>query len=125
MKRSILTVMIGMVVVGGIAVAKHEAHATQPGLAPNAVVPIDGKEIYLKSCKECHGVLGTPTKAATRKYDKIATFADPKFFETRNDEALIKAVTKGKGRDMKGFSEKLSSEEIKAVVEYIHTLKKK
>lgn len=125
MKRSTLTMMIGVAAVGGIALAKQPAHATQPALVRSTVHPIDGKEIYLKSCKECHGVLGTPTKAALRKYDKIATFADPKFFETRKDEALVKAVTKGKGRDMKGFSEKLSSEEINAVVAYIHTLVKK
>ena len=85
----------------------------------------DGKEIYLKHCKECHGVIGVPTKASQRKYDKIPSFADPEFFKSKKDAELLKSVTEGKGRDMKGFSEKLSKDEIKAVVEYIHTLEKK
>lgn len=86
---------------------------------------VDGKEIYLKSCKECHGVVGAPTKAALRKYEKIPDFTDPAFFKGKKHEELLDAVTKGKGRDMKGFAEKLSKEDIKAVVAYVHTMEKK
>lgn len=100
------------------------AHARVAPTAPGHQTP-DGKEIYLKQCKECHGVIGVPTKASQRKYDKIPSFADPEFFKSKKDAELLKAVTEGKGRDMKGFADKLSKDEIKAVVEYIHTLEKK
>ena len=86
---------------------------------------IDGKEVYLKSCKECHGVIGVPTKAALRKYEKIKNFTEPEFFKTRKESELLESVEKGKGRDMTGFADKLSKDEIKAVVAYIHTLEKK
>jgi mono/diheme cytochrome c family protein len=86
---------------------------------------VDAKELYLKHCKECHGVLGAPTKAAQRKYDKIPNFTDPEFFKSKKDADLVDAVGNGKGRDMKGFAEKLNKEEIKALVEYVRTLEKK
>ena len=106
-----------------IGVGRPAAHAaTRAGrAAPQAV---DGKAVYLKSCKECHGVIGAPTKASLRKYDKIPSFVDAEFFKKRKDSELVEAVEKGKGRDMKGFAEKLSKDEIKAVVDYIHTLAK-
>ena len=60
-----------------------------------------------------------------RKYNKIPDFTDPAFFRKREHSALLEAVVKGKGRDMKGFADKLSKAEIQAVVVYIHTLEKK
>ena len=75
-------------------------------------------------CQTCHGVLGEPTKTALRQDDKIPNFTDPAFFKDKRDEDFREAVSKGKGKNMKGFAEKLSKEEIGAVVEYIHTLHK-
>ena len=118
-------IVLGVTALGVGAIILH--HSTAPAKELVTGVSgqeVDGKAVYLKSCKECHGVVGAPTKAAQRKYEKIATFTDPEFFKKHDHEDLIEAVTKGKGRDMKGFSEKLSKDEIKAVVVYIHTLAK-
>ena len=124
MKIRNVTLGITAVMVGAIALNFNNAHATQPvvGAVEQAV---DGKDIYMKSCKECHGVLGTPTKASLRKYEKIQNFTDSAFFKKRKVSDLVEAVERGKGRDMKGFTEKLSKEEIIAVVAYIQTLVKK
>ena len=124
MKIRNVTLGITAVMVGAIALNFNNAHATQPvvGAVEQAV---DGKDIYMKSCKECHGVLGAPTKASLRKYEKIQNFTDSSFFTKRKDSELTEAIEKGKGRDMKGFSEKLTKEEIHAVMLYIHTLAKK
>jgi len=122
MKRTsiIMGIIAGTIV--AVTVYQHPADAKQPSPVRNVLQAVDGKAIYLKSCKECHGVLGAPTKASLRKYDKIPDFTDSKFFTARKDAELLNAVEKGKGRDMKGFADKLSAEEMKAVVEYIHTL---
>ena len=109
---------------GVMALGRGAVHGATPALR-TAPQDVDGKAVYLKSCKECHGVLGAPTKASLRKYDKIPDFTDPEFFKNKKQSELLEAVEKGKDRDMKGFAEKLSKEEIKAVVEYIHTLEKK
>jgi mono/diheme cytochrome c family protein len=106
-----------------------EMRAASPGTPPTRAhltgwPEADGKAIYLQNCKQCHGVLGEPTKTAKAQYKKVATFRDPDFFKTRSDEALTESITKGKG-EMKGFGDKLTKEEIQALVAYIHTLEKK
>lgn len=122
MKGRSMMMGIGVSAIGAIALATPRADATRLPVARRTVQAVDGKAIYLKSCKECHGVLGAPTKASLRKYDKIPNFTDSKFFTNRKDAEMLKAIEKGKGRDMKGFADKLSAEEMKAVLEYIHTL---
>ena len=124
MKIQHITMAIAAVTVWAVALNHNSAHATVPFTSVREQ-GVDGKEIYLKSCKECHGVLGAPTKASLRKYEKIQNFTDSSFFMKRKDSELTEAIEKGKGRDMKGFSEKLSKEEIHAVMLYIHTLVKK
>lgn len=108
MKKCFVLTLVALVGVSGIAAAQSP----------------DGKAIYLKSCKECHGVLGRPTKASLRKYDSIPDFTLPEFFARHEDAELLKAVRDGKGRDMKGFKDKLSPEEMEAVTKYIRTLVK-
>lgn len=82
----------------------------------------DGKELYLKNCKQCHGVRGEPTKQALRDDKKIPKLSDPEFFKKHTDKQLAESISKGKGRNMKAMKDKLSAEEIEAVVVYIHTL---
>jgi mono/diheme cytochrome c family protein len=122
MKTLLLT--IGMLA-GSAALVPRLARPVEAHTLPLAQKQTpDGKAIYLKSCKSCHGVLGEPTKTALRQDDKIPNFTDAAFFKDKKDEEFREAVTKGKGKNMKGFAEKLSKEEIGAVVEYIHTLHK-
>lgn len=85
----------------------------------------DGKGIYLKECKQCHGVIGAPTKTALQKYEKIPDLSKADFFKDHPDKELLDAITNGKGRDMKSFSDRLEKEEIHAVLEYVKTLGKK
>ena len=114
---------IGLTVVAVGAITMY--HNVAPAKVSLTQQEADGKAVYLKSCKECHGVIGTPTKASMRKYDKIPDFTKEEFFKGKKHEELIESIVKGKGRDMKGFSEKLSKDEIKAVMAYVHTLDKK
>ena len=123
--NSRLALLAFTVVATGAVVMYHNAAPAAETTAPRVVQGVDGKEVYLKTCKECHGVLGAPTKASQRKYDKIPDFTVPDYFKSKKHEELIEAVVKGKGRDMKGFADKLSKEEIVAVVTYLHTLEKK
>mgnify|MGYP001795798885 CR=1 FL=1 len=118
--------LVVAVVAGSAALMPHWARPAEAHPLPQLTerqVP-DGKAIYLKSCKTCHGVLGEPTKTALRQDDKIPNFTNPEFFKDKKDADFRESVSKGKGKNMKGFAEKLSKEEIGAVVEYIHTLHK-
>ena len=102
------------------------AHAAMPNaLHDSATQEPDGKALYLKNCKQCHGVLGTPTKDAKAKYDRIASFTNAEFFATRSTDSIVTVLKKGKGRDMKSFADKLSPAEMQSVAQYIQTLAKK
>jgi mono/diheme cytochrome c family protein len=83
-----------------------------PAEAVTAAGGIDGAALYGASCAGCHGGdgsggLGPPLTAVAEK------FQDPA------DQVLV--VTAGRG-NMPAFGERLSSEEIAAVVEYTRTV---
>ena len=99
------------------------AVALRAAATPSVQEP-DGKQLYLKNCKRCHGVLGEPTKDAVREDDKIPRLSDPTFYTKHTDKELFKSVKEGKGRNMKPFADKMTDPEIEAVVKYIHTLVK-
>ncbi len=82
---------------------------------------VDGRAIYLKNCRSCHGNTGTPSKQALRETPKIAKL-DQAFLAARSDDSLRVVIANGAGKDMKAFKEKLSPQEIEAVVKYLRTL---
>jgi len=81
-----------------------------------------GKALYLEHCKLCHGVSGTPPKMMVKRFAKIPDLSRPAFFSTRSDDSLMVVLQKGTGVSMKSFAEKLSTDEMRALVKYLRTL---
>ena len=81
----------------------------------------DGKALYLKNCRSCHGTSGSPTKQALRETPKIRAL-DPEFLGKIPEDSLIAVVTNGLGKDMKPFKAKLTQEEIQAIARYVKTV---
>ncbi len=75
MNRRSMAIGIAAAAVATIVLHHETAQAKVPRTAA-ITQDVDGKAVYLKSCKECHGVLGAPTKASLRKYEKIPDFTD-------------------------------------------------
>ena len=84
----------------------------------------DGKALYLKNCRTCHGATGEPSKANLAKYPKIKSLADPEFYRTRSHDSLLVVIKHGvgNGKNMKPFEGKLAEAEMRAIIEYMHTL---
>jgi mono/diheme cytochrome c family protein len=82
----------------------------------------DGQALYREHCKECHGAAGRPTKTALGKYKEIKAL-DATLLSTRSDDSLLAILRHGAkdGKEMKSFKEKLSPEEMTAVVKYVRT----
>lgn len=116
-----LSMVVATAVVFSSLAPLHRISRAIPALTAQEA---DGKALYAKNCKQCHGVLGAPTKAARQQYKNIATFVDSAFFATHPHKEFISAITNGKG-DMLPFKDKLTAAEIEATVKYIHTLAKK
>jgi len=92
-----------------------------------SVCAADGKAIYEKQCKKCHGEDGKGQTVMGKK-SGAKDYTDPKVQEALKDEEAIKAVKEGyKDKDGKVVmkpSEGLSDEDIKAVIAYMRKFKK-
>jgi mono/diheme cytochrome c family protein len=82
-----------------------------------------GKEIYTDTCLDCHGETGKGNGASSQGL----TLQPPDFtFESilppRSDQDLYQIVSQGTAGVMPAYSNKLSDDEMKAVVAYIRTL---
>lgn len=80
------------------------------------------EKIYKMKCKMCHGADGRgldAEAAAKRKLDPTKLSLEPMLQKTTEEN--IKITAEGKDK-MPGYAEKLTADEIKAVVEYCGTL---
>jgi mono/diheme cytochrome c family protein len=94
-------------------------------LAASIVTPAfaqsGGADIYKAKCLMCHGADGLGATPAGKKLN-AASFKEPAIVKTP-DAQLIAIVKAGKNK-MPPYTGKLTDAQIKAVVEYIHTLQK-
>jgi mono/diheme cytochrome c family protein len=80
-----------------------------------------GADTYKAKCAMCHGADGLATSTMAKNM-KILSFKDPAMVKAPNAQ-LIASTKNGKGT-MKGFSGKLTDDQIKDVISYIRTLQK-
>jgi mono/diheme cytochrome c family protein len=79
----------------------------------------DGKALFESKCAMCHGTNGVPKPTAKGS----PTLSDPKWQKSTTVEAIEKRLTDGQPPTHKSFKDKLTPEQIKAVAEYVLTLK--
>ena len=79
----------------------------------------DGKAVYDANCKKCHHDDGKPMAGIKKMNPKIAEFSAA-FFAKQTDAEMLLAIKEGKGK-MKAFGNKLSADEMTAVLKYIKT----
>jgi cytochrome c6 len=85
----------------------------------------DAKENFTTNCKGCHGVEG---KGDTRIGQKLGCkdYSDPKVQAAVKDDQMFKSIKEGLKKadgtvSMKPYGDKLTDDEIKALVAYIRT----
>jgi cytochrome c oxidase cbb3-type subunit 3 len=91
--------------------------------AAEVSMPPDGVELFASKCAKCHGPDGRGTAKYLKKGQK--DFTDAAWQKSRTDAQLTKVVVEGKGDFMPAWKEKLSAEEIKALVGQIRAFGKK
>ena len=96
-------------------------------LTASSVFAADAKENWDQLCAKCHGADGAGKTKMGQKL-KVKDYTDAKAQALFTDEQAIKITSEGATRDgkdlMKGFKDELKPDEVKALVEYIRTLKK-
>ncbi|MFO0795183.1 MAG: c-type cytochrome [Candidatus Brocadiaceae bacterium] len=111
-KIGIFGVMSLAVAMGSAACFSGAAHAD-----------IDAKKLYMTHCKTCHGENGKPTDLGVGL--EARDFTDAAWQAKATDEQIIKQITNGTPDKMMPFKEKLSNDEIKALVPVVRSFGKK
>ena len=97
--------------------------------ASRAEVDKKTERLWKAKCASCHGADG---KGQTEQGQKmgISDLTDTKWQQSQNDAQIKKAITDGvnkeeggKKKEMEPFKDKLSPEQIDALVAYVRTLK--
>jgi len=83
----------------------------------------EGKAIWGKDCKSCHGVKGLGDGTKAEKIDISCGDFSSKEFQSLSDGELFYKTTAGR-KPMPSFKEKLSDTERWQLVAYMRTLKK-
>ena len=96
----------------------------RPRTAASAVVPdADGFAVFTAKCASCHGKNGEGLPNWREKGQP--DFTNFEWQRSHSDSHLIASIKYGKGKYMPAFKEKLSDEEIEAVVKRIRAFSKK
>ena len=118
--------MLKTVVLAGMAAAAFVAMSAR-GDEPAAGQAPDAKTTFEAKCATCHGKDGKGAKMGEKV--GVRDYSDAKVQATLKDDEMIKAIKEGLKKDdattMKAFGDKLSDAEIKALVDYVKTLKAK
>jgi mono/diheme cytochrome c family protein len=94
-------------------------------LSAGAVRAEDAAPVWTKQCKSCHGVDGKGDTEMGRK-SKAEDLSDAAWQGRHSDAKIRDAIENGVPKTkMKGYKEKLSPEQIDALVAYVRSLKAK
>ena len=87
----------------------------------------DVKENWEKNCQKCHGADGKGNTKMGRQ-SGVKDYTDPKVQEELKDDKAIKTIKEGiveKGKKkMDPYGDKLTNDEIKALIAYLRAFKK-
>ncbi len=84
----------------------------------------DASDLYKGKCSSCHGKSGegAPMLAKAFKVDAAKLVLKSAATQKLTNEQLLKVISDGKGK-MPAYKNKLKEDEIKQLVEFVHTFK--
>ncbi len=102
--------------------------ALSPQLALAQQIPAEiqkGKTVFEQNCAVCHGVAGDVGGVNTKEMSPVpSNFTDPAFWKGKTDALLYRTILNGSSREMPGYRDLLTPQEIRDVLEYIKTFRK-
>jgi mono/diheme cytochrome c family protein len=81
----------------------------------------DAAALYKQHCRSCHGAKGVPPARMVTLYPELKTLADSAEQAKMTEASIVAVMQRGKGKDMKSFTDKLSPAEMAAVAKYVKT----
>lgn len=113
-RKTKMTVILGMALLAAVFSIATLVPGTKVSASPDP--DATGADLFAASCARCHGSDGKGGKGPDLTSEKRqAKWKD-------SDEKLVKKISDG-GMFMPSFGKKLKPEEIKAIADYVRTLK--
>lgn len=111
-----MTRVLLVIVTLGLSAAARSAAAQEPATP-------DGAALYRQHCRSCHGARGKPSQQMSGVYPSLVTLSDSAVQAKLTVEGVAALLTKGNGKEMKPFADRMSKDELLAVAEFVKTLK--
>jgi mono/diheme cytochrome c family protein len=125
-KSSLIRVMLTVSVFPGLFILMHIPASATLNVASISSMSVkaaaNGAALYGSKCSICHGQNGAGTPAWRAKGQPDLTNSG--WQRSRSDEQLAAAIRDGKGKSMPPFKQKLSDEDIVALVQRVRAFAK-
>lgn len=79
---------------------------------------VDAKALFDSKCAKCHGKDGRATSLHA-KHEHARDLTKAEWQNDITDERIYNSISNGKGKNMPGFKNKLTDEQIDALVNYV------
>lgn len=90
-------------------------------IAPTRAEETEAPPTWTKTCSLCHGKRGRPNEGLARK--GVRDLTDPEWQAATSDASIAETIRKGRpGTLMGSYENRLSAEEIDALVHFVRTL---
>src|SRR5215510_1939813 len=118
MKRRLLKLMTPVALIALLVVLNNSTAASKP-----SATAVDGSALFGSKCVICHGKDGTglPNWKAKGQPD----LTNPDWQKSHTDSQIAETIKNGRGKFMPAFKEKLSDDEIGAIVGRVRQLGKR
>jgi len=101
------------------------AQASTPGPAPLTGASSEAQQIYQERCVACHGEDGKGKPKKGREL-KAKDFTRARWQKHTSDEEIVETITNGiRKKKMPAFKDKLTPEQIRALVPWLRSFGKK
>ena len=105
----------------GVGLALTFILAPSPAAA-QAVAP-DGAALFRQNCRACHGLKGVAPQRMIAVYSSLPkSIGDSAFLRVRSVDSIAAVIRHGAGRNMSGFTSRLSPEEMVAIARFVKSL---
>ena len=80
-------------------------------------------QLWGKYCASCHGKDGR-AKTMKAKFNHARNLTDGSWHSDVSDERIFNSINKGRGKNMPGYSKKMTEQEIESLVAYVRALRR-
>jgi ubiquinol-cytochrome c reductase cytochrome b subunit len=98
--------------------AAEVAAAPPAKQSPGPLQKLDAADLYATNCLSCHGVDGTGSQLRVA-FPTLPDLTSATWQKTRRDDDFIRRIREGKDPIMPAFNDKLNSDQVHALTEYV------